>query len=354
MKISFNPQRNTEFKNDMKVPYAPARRSVSKTVWWALLCAVFAPFVWLLAVVCFNWLMVISPGAVTMETWTVAAPAGGVVSEVAVQEGSYVKQGALLAAIKRAVTPEEAAETDRLRAELAELEAADTAPRTTVSGGAGEKEQRELMAYLLREEQAMKRLMEQGAATRAEYNQAKERRLGAEQGLAASLPRRAPDASWNAAASAMKLRKSYITRYLSAAESSLAKPLCVYASRAGRVQSIASEPGTDAAGGQALFVMADDTRPYIVAYVSPKDYTDRMSAGNTATVEVLGSGRSFEAKVVRPPYSAGATPGTLSERWQSETDSVAVWLRPAENLPPSEAVNGLPVEVKWGFRLFDR
>ena len=347
MKISFNPKRPVDYKNDMKVSYAPAKRKVSKIIWWAILACVFAPFVWLLSAFCLKWLMVTSPGLVTMETWTITAPARGTVEQVFVKEGDSIQKGTLLAEIKLLPAPENETEAARLRAELSAVRGAGSTFRPRASGGSDTSYLRELIRYLGREEDTMRRLMREGAATRAEYNQAHERLLNAKRDLAA-VPKYVADPGADSARS----RERYILEYLKTYDSSLKLPVNIYATRAGTVESIAAKAGEDADTGRELFVMADENAPYIIAYVSPEDYTQRIARGATANVKVTGSGRRFTAEVIKAPFRSDRLPGGIADYILGGRRTVTVWMKPNKELLPSEKINGLPLEIKWGMRIF--
>lgn len=342
MKISFVKKGNPENQDGMKINYAPAKRKVSKAVWWLLLAVVFAPFLWLLLSLGAKWLFVSSSGAVAMDVYPVKALEEGVVTKVYVKPGENVSAGSPLLELKRSVSEAAAAELKRVKAELEALEGAAATPRLKppvyMDG---------MVEHLAREERVMKELMENGAATRAEYNQAKERLLSAQNDRealrrSAAMP---PDQSAG-------IRKLYLKRYAKMQEGQMNAPLTIYAPRAGRVESIFVTAGYDTAGERELLRIADPEKPYIVAYVFPENYDERVRPGSVVKVHLPGSGRTIRATVVEPPLNAGSVPGGLSDTILSGRRGIVVFLKPDERLLPEESVNGMPVRVDWGIRFF--
>ncbi len=342
MKISFAKKGNPENQDGMKINYAPAKRKVSKAVWWLLLAVVFAPFLWLLLSLGAKWLFVSSSGAVAMDVYPVKALEEGVVTKVYVKPGENVRAGSPLLELKRSVSEAAAADLKRVKAELEALEGAAATPRLKppvyMDG---------MVEHLAREERVMKELMENGAATRAEYNQAKERLLSAQNDRealrrSAAMP---PDQSAG-------IRKLYLQRYAKMQEERMNAPLTIHAPRAGRVESIFVTAGYDTAGERELLRIADPEKPYIVAYVFPENYDERVRPGSVVKVHLPGSGRTIRATVVEPPLNAGSVPGGLSDTILSGRRGIVVFLKPDERLLPEESVNGMPVRVDWGIRFF--
>ncbi len=342
MKISFVKKENPENKDGMKINYAPARRKVSKAVWWLILAVVFAPFLWLLLSLGAKWFFVSSSGAVAMDVYPVKALEAGVVTKVYVKPGENVNAGSPLLEIKRSIPEAAAAELKRVKAELEALEGTAAAPRLKppvyLNG---------LIEHLANEERVMKELMKKGAATRAEYNHAKERLIAAQNDReawrrSAAVP---PDQS-------AEIRKIYLKRYAKMQEKKMSAPLTIYAPRAGRVESISVTAGYDTAGERELLRIADPEEPYIVAYVFPENYDERVRPGNTVKVHLPGSGRTIGATVAEPPLNAGSVPGGLSDTILSGRRGIVVFLKPDERLLPEESVNGMPVRVDWGIRFF--
>ena len=342
MRISFGKRGDPESKDGMKINYAPAKRKVSKVTWWLILAAVFTPFLWLLVSLGANWLFVSSSGVVAMDSYPVSVVGGGVVTKIYVKPGEFVRAGSRLAEVKRNIPEAEAAERQRVEAEL---EALGRAGGTAVSNRPSSY-QDGMMAHLANEERVMKELMEKGAATRAEYNQAKERRLAAQRDIEAlKNPPALPDAG-------VETRKMYLQRYAAMLAEKQSTPLTIYAPRAGRVEYISVTPGYDTAGEHELMRIADPGEPYVIAYVLPENYDDRVRPGRVVEVRLPGSGRTIEAVVSEPPLNVNSVPGGLSDTILSGRRGIVVFLKPNERLLPEESVNGMPVRVDWGIRFF--
>lgn len=343
MKISFAKRGNPENKEGMKINYAPAKRKVSKAAWWLILIIVFAPFLWLLVSLGAKWFFVSSSGAVAMDSYPVMAVEGGIVTKIYVKQGEFVDAGSPLVEMRRNVSVAYGTELKRVKAELEALSKTGgvVPPRRSLSHLDG------MMVHLANEERVMRDLMEKGAATRAEYNQAKERLLAA---------RNDRDALLNTLTAprdnSVETRKAYLQRYADMLAENISTPLTLYAPRAGRVEYISVTPGYEIAGEQELMRITDPKDPYVIAYVFPENYDERVRTGKVVKVHLPGSGRTIDAAVVDTPLNANSVPGGLSDTILSGRRGIVVFLKPDGSLLAEESVNGMPVRVDWGIRFF--
>lgn len=345
MRVSFSRRMNPENKDGIKISYAPARRKVSKAVWWLILTLVFAPFLWLLASLGARWLFISSPGVIAMDSYPVKAFEEGEISRIYVRAGESVAAGAPLAEMKRYVPEAGMAELRRVKAELEALSGVPVSAAALPRRSLGQMDS--MVAHLANEERVMKGLMEKGAATRAEYNQAKERLISAQnerEALRVSLIVPLDQSA--------EVRKAYLRRYAEMLEEKLRTPSVIYAPRAGRVEYIAAAVGYYTVGELELMRIADPDDPYLIAYVFPENYDRRVRPGSVAKVHLPGSGRTIEATVVEPPLNANSIPGGISDTILSGRRSVVVFLKPNERLLTEESVNGMPVRIDWGIRFF--
>ena len=342
MKVSFVKKFDPQSKDGMEVKYAPAKRTVSKAIWWSVLAVVFAPFAWLLVTLGYNWFVVSSPGVVFMPSFPVTATEQGTITKVFVAPGDSVKAGAPLFSVESRKT---AAVTNAIASMKAELEAlGEAGMQRARSSRAEPRYANEVVAHLEGEARAYKKLMASGAATRAEYNQAEERLLSAKNDFsAAALP---ADDTTNA------VRALYLKKYIKVMENSISQPTMIFAPRAGTVENVFVSPGYDAMGDNELLRITDLHEPYFVAYVSPENYDDRVHPGAQATVRIPGKGRSVEAHVVDRPTNANNLPGGLGDSLLGGRRSIIVFLKPNTPLLTEELVNGMPVSIQWGVRFF--
>lgn len=349
MKVSFSKKvSEPEKEGGMKINYAPARRHVSKALWWLLLAVVFSPFVWLLVTMMSKWFLLSSPGVVYLETVEVRSPARGVVERAIVGRGQSVREGDPVFIVAARPSAADIGELERVTAELdagrnaaAAPAAAARAPRPTAS-------MYKRLEYLRGEERAYFRLMRQGAATKAEYDQARERLLAAQSDIealrAASVPRLSADSA------SQKGRELYLKEYAALLKKRIGERYTIRAIRSGVIENVAAVKGADVDEGAALATISDPTAPLIVAYVYPEDYNRSVKIGKKAKVK-LPNGERITAAVVERPATSQSVPGGLSDSILAGRRSVLVFLKPDRVLADEELVNGLPVNVSWGARI---
>ena len=351
MRISFNKNSDPENENGMKVQYAPAKRKVSKVIWWSILTIVFAPFVWLFITICMKWFFITSSGAVTMASYPVVSIRHGTIEKICVKPGQKVKAGTLLFEVKPTLTQDYYNELNQMKAELGALGTSGSATSTTITRGASvpSSYMSGQVAFLQKEERAYSSLLKNGAATRAEYNEAKQRLMNAQDDRRTALASAGGKTTTTVDTSGMS-RRAYLNNYIKMLEAQGNQIAKIYAPKDGVVENIIVTPGYDAAGDYELLRIADPGEPYFVAYVFPENYDKRVSPGNVVNVKIPGSGRKIKAKVIERPTNANNIPGGLSNSVLAGRRSIVVFLKPQEKLLPEELVNGMPVEIEWGIR----
>jgi multidrug resistance efflux pump len=352
MKVSFTKSKDPENENGMKVEYAPSKRKVSKAVWWTILTIVFAPFVWLFVTMCMKWLFITSSGVVTMASYPVTSVQHGTIEKICVKPGQKVKAGTVLFEIKPSLTQDYYDELGRARAELGALGYGCGSVSRTYTGGTSvpANYMSGQIAFLQKEERAYRSLIKNGAATRAEYNEAKQRLLNAQEGRRAALAAAAGKTTTTVDTSGIS-RRAYLTNYVKMLESRGTQTIKIRAPKDGVVENITVTPGYDAVGDYELLRISDPAQPFFIAYVFPENYDKRVSPGNEVTVKMPGSKRKIKAVVVERPTNANNIPGGLSNSILAGRRSIIVFLKPEEKLLPEELVNGMPVEIDWGIRL---
>ena len=349
MKISFSKNHDPKSENGMKVQYAAGKRKISTLIWWSVLTVVFAPFLWLFVSLCMKWLLITSSGVVTMASYPVVSIQHGTIESVCVKPGQKVKAGDVLFEVKPSLTQDHYDELNRMKAELDALNRTGgqvVSVRTSGSTPPGYLKSR--IAFLKKEERAYASLLKNGAATRAEYNEANQRLLEAQEARSAALF--ASRGSSAPVDNSGAQRKLFLASYIKMLEAQDRSTFKIYAPKDGIVENVTVTSGYDAAGDYELLRIADPGKPFIVAYVFPENYDSRVRFGNVVNVKMPGNGRTIKAKVIERPTNANNIPGGLSESILAGRRSIVVFLEPVDKLLPEELVNGMPVEVDWGIR----
>lgn len=167
MKISFDPPKTPDRIDGIRVPYDVRKRFVAKWRWYLVLLLVLSPLLYFaISFVCTS-LFVIAPGITRYKTYSLVAPVSGYVRLEPLKEGNIVAKGQLLGTIQN----EEVMKRITLLESLAVEEEKYGRKSSAIAITAAKRAVAHQADYLAR----IKGLMEQGAATRAEYNEAEMR-----------------------------------------------------------------------------------------------------------------------------------------------------------------------------------
>lgn len=351
MKVSFSSaqKKDPKIENGVKIKYAPARRHRvgAKLLWWLILLFVAVPFLALVWNIAVSWFFTSSSGAVTMETYPVKAPYDGYVVKVLAASGAEVSADAPVIVMKRIASQERLDQIAMMKAERDSLTATGGAVYTP-SRKVSTKLSDETIAFLANEVATIRRLMDKGAATRAEVNQVEEQLRAAKADRQRLLDAAQPAPR---AVDPTVSRRAYFDRSISYMEAFAHASNDVTAPRAGRVQSVIAVPGQKVKMDDGLLWLADPSTAKIVVYVAPKDF-EKVQTGRKVRVVIPGTGRKLDGVMEEMPVQAQNIPGGLGDSILAGRRSVQVTVVTQEPLLPEELVNGLPVRVDWGFRLF--
>ena len=341
MKISFNKKTNHDTQNGVKIEYAPAKRKISRLSWWLILALVFSPFVFFLLSLGKDWLFLTSPGYLTMENYTVTAPVAGTISQIYVKQGDTIKAGEPLLEIQPPAAEGDKAELIRAEAELTSLPGLteQALPKGSL------KAQKAIIASLEKEERTFRSLMEKGAATRAEYNQIKEKLLLARLDMEKALSVPAPPKD-----TSEQTRAAFLKEYITRIKKRLTETTVVAAARDGQIENISAPVGSGIRAGDQLMRITTTAQPYVVTYIYPENYGGDAVPGKTVRIIMPGSGRKIMATVAERPLNADNVPGGLADSILAGRRGIVVFLKPQERLLSEEYINGMPVHVDWGFR----
>ncbi|MDY9921418.1 MAG: HlyD family efflux transporter periplasmic adaptor subunit [Synergistota bacterium] len=347
MRVSFSQTKNNdpEIRSGLKIPYAPGQRRVSKLLWWLIMTIVFAPFVILLWYVLIGWFFSSSPGVIAMNSFALRAPEKAYVKEILVKKGSDVSPGTAAAKLVRQPSIEILNQIALMKAERDSIKAGlQTMPKTP---------QRSLklvdqnIAFFRKEAETMRKLMVQGAATRAEVNAAESRLSTAMSDREALLSVRVDDTPEKT----MRARVDYFDMSIKYLEELGESSFDLLVRQAGRVQTIEVFPGQSVDAGDEIMWIADPGSASIVVFVEPENFK-KIKLGSEVKVLLPGKSRTIKAILEEMPTVSQNTPGGLTSSISTPPRSVKVYLTPKEPLLKEELVEGLPVRVKWGLRSF--
>ena len=347
MRVSFSETKNQdpEITSGVKIPYAPGKRRISKLLWWMIMAFVFTPFLVLLWYVFVGWFFSSSPGIISMNSFAVRAPDKAYVAEIPVKKGSDAVPGSVAARLVRQPSLEVLNQIALMKAERNSIKAG----LLTMS----KNPQRSLklldqnIDFFKKEAETMKNLMEQGAATRAEFATAESRLRSAMSERDAVLSNKIDDTPEKA----MSQRIKYFDTSIKYLEELAEAPFELIFKDSGRVQSIAAFPGQMLNQGDEILWVADPDSAIIEVYVEPQNFK-KIKLGTEVNVLLPGRSRAIKAVLEEMPTMSQNTPGGLTNRISATPRSVKVYLTPKEPLLKEELVDGLPVKISWGIRSF--
>lgn len=347
MRVSFSETKNKdpEIRSGVKIPYAPGKRRVSKLLWWLILAFVFAPLVALLWYIFAGWFFSSSPGIISMESFPIRSPEKALIAEMLVSKGSNVVSGAVAARLIRLPSSELLDRIELMKAERDSIKSG--LDKTAKNPQKSLKLTEQNIAFYRKEADTMRYLMEQGAATRAEVNQA-EAQLRAAMAESDAL---VLSSTGDTADGTITSRIDYFNKSINYLEKIGGSSFDVVIKREGRVQSIEAFSGQTVDEGDELLWVADPKSARVVVYVEPENFKN-IKLDSEVKVVMPGRSRKINAILEEMPTISQSTPGGLANRISVSTRSVKVYLTLKEPLIKEELVDGLPVKVEWGPRFF--
>lgn len=347
MRVSFsqNQKNDPEVRSGVKIPYSPGKRKTSKLLWWSILAIVFTPLIVLLLNIFIDWIFVSSPGIISMDSFAITAPENGYVKEVYAKKGSDVDNGFVAMKLVREPSPELIDQIALMKAERDSLSSALSSPAKFPLISTRLVDQN--IEFYRKEAVTVRRLMEQGAATRAELNLAESNLRSAMAERESILSVRADDT----AEKNTRSRLDYYNRSIEYLESLKGSSFEVLIKRAGRIQSIEAFPGQSVNAGDDLLWIADPRTAKVIVYVAPENF-EKIKIDSEVKVVLPGKSKGIKAVVEEMPTTSQSTPGGLGSRMLVSPRSIRVYLTLKQPLPEERIVDGLPVKVEWGLRSF--
>ena len=335
MKIRFHREaRQTSSEvGGIKVPYAPARRLVSKWRWYLILLFVAAPLVVLTTGLVGRSMSLIADGQIVLERFELRAAATGYVTQLNVALQSKVSLGS---AVVRLRDPGIEAAEARLRAEL------DTRGKSRSSIDTLTLAERAL-AYQQQRYKTLAELLRAGAATAAELGEATAALQRAEE---AALDRRSA-AALTALSSAPNAREQRGVVAQLAELQRQRERLTARSPQSGSVLNVYVAQGEFVTAGERLVAIGNTELPIVQAYIAPRMISS-FETGTRATVR-FPDGTRVDASVQQLPATAQALPADLVERNGSRAMAVKLVVQDLGKLPAALRIDGMPVRVRFHY-----
>ncbi len=315
------------------MPYAPARRLVSRWRWYLILLVVVSPLLALVVGVTGRSVSRVADGQLVLERVELRAATAGYVSQVNVAPQGRVSAGAV---VVRLNDPGIASAEARLRAAL---DAPGKAPATAGSLALVERE----LSFQKRRMQAIDELFRAGAATAAEVGEATAALQRAEQ---ATVERRSAAALQALATTSSAREQRDVVAQLAALQRQRER-LTARSPGPGSVLEVYVAPGEYVAAGSRLVAIGNTQLPTVEAYVEPR-MMGTVAPGSAATVR-FPDGTRVDASVQALPATMAARPAAALDRRNATSIAVQLVVADAAGLPRAVRVDGLPVRVRFQY-----
>lgn len=322
MKIRFDsPRTSPEDDNGTKVQYAPAKRQAFKLRWYLLLLLAASPFLYAAWIALANWWTIEAPGYIVLPVHSITAPQNAVVENLNLTDNAVIRAGQPLLQLRR---PE-------LDSQIKALQTILQHSQASPPPSAARSDNRVARSYAEQLVASYRKLFAQGAATRAELNEAEARLAASQPPAPVRLP---PD---NTAYNQNIQQQAQLQALLEQQSA-----LQLKAPVSGRVQGIFTHSGLPVQQGQKLLTLQEDQPLKIVALL-PAHYNRYASASQQATV-ILPDGRKLAAQVLFNGIETEQVPEVL-RALGSDKQGIVLQLKTLQDVPAELRLNNLPVRV---------
>ena len=349
MKFSFQKkEKDPNIVQGIKVPYAPAKRQAAKWRWYLILFIVSSPLLYFLFKLVLSQVIVTAQGFISLEKVAVNSTSAGTIQKLYAGVGQELTSGSMIAQLYNAGL---SSQKIILESELSALD------RPEISYDKAQeillRKRIDLTKDVLNFERKyfanVKFLYNQGAATVAELDLARERKTKAELDH---------DHARFELGSLLESRRKYpilpeieVTKKrrqidaklkaLGAQQARLAQTLPYD----GRILDVFAKEGEAVSTGSSLLLLGRSDKPSVIAYLSPK-YAKYARKGQKAVVK-LPNGETLEAEVNTDSNLTKRLPADLSSPIGSRDLMLLVSLAIESPLPDFHWVDGLPVSVRF-------
>jgi multidrug resistance efflux pump len=350
MKINFdeNRQHHPQREKEMKVPYAPAKRKTARFRWYLILLIVSSPLLYFLGKMLYLLFIVNAPGYVSLEKVPVNASVAGVVAKVAVKPGEMVQQGDPLIILNDLRLDQR----ERvLQAELQTLNISSSPASFSSESVLRDRIDitKKMVDYQQQRLEQFRYLFQQGAATRAELDDAKSRydqaRLTYGQAvLQFSEWQDKTKKEISTPSVHTRVRDAQIAAELSTIQTQR-EALSYYSTHKFKVLDVFVQEGEALSPGSNMLLLGDLEHTVITCYLDPR-YIRYSRVGTRATLKFPDGSRG-SATVVKDTNLAKRLPGDLASPIGNRDLQLVVQLVPDQPLPPKYLIDGLPLSVRF-------
>jgi multidrug resistance efflux pump len=355
MNGSFSSSKKTDatIENNVKLPYAAAKRAFPPIRWILILAIVGSPFIMLLGKIVLDWIFVTSPGTIWLEKKTINSIEAGTVEKGFYHRGDITNPDTVMFRVKRKISENRIEQIALLEAErdatAREIKHEIAVPAARIKGNSDEIQlASQSVAYYEQVRNNTKWLINQGAATRAELDAAENKLREAKASLAALTAASAAPAINSAAPPPVNpVRITQVDQSITSFKKMTEEFFDIKSGQGGKVNSIFVSDGQSFSAGEPLAVVVNTKQVHIVTYVDPKDFK-KINIGTVATIKILGTGKKIKAAVEQPPVVADNVPSGISEKfYPAAIRGVQIFLKVIDPLQEEEMIEGLPVAVEW-------
>lgn len=346
LKVSFSTTKTTDstIQNNIKVPYGAGKRKFPQLKWTGILMVVFLPFLYLIGQILWANLFTTSPGMIYLDRQVINSPEDGIIEAINFNRGDTVNTGDVLLKVKRRFPVNRMEQIALLEAEREALanQSSNNISGTNRMQSGGENAQllQENLSYYQTLRDHTAQLLQRGAATQAELNEAEAK---VREIKAALVGTATPQKGENQT----DLRLLQVEKSLASLKNLTETSMDVRANKGGMVDQILVSTGQNFAAGEPLVTILNPEKVRIVTYVEPDDFT-KVQYGSEITVKILSSKRKIKAVVENVPMQTDLVPKGISENlYPTSMRGIQVVLNATEPLHPDEFIDGLPVTVIW-------
>jgi multidrug resistance efflux pump len=356
MKIRFvKPEAgDPERDRGIKVPYAPGKRHLARWRWYLILLVVSSPFLFFTAEFLYSSVLIQAPGFVSQEQLTIRSGSQGNVDEIYVKPLDEVKEGDPVARLANDALTSRQRE---LRGELSQLQnvaaqwrGGGSSPVSTESFQDALEPARQERDRLSDRMRSIQQLVQQGAATEAELNAARNQydqassRLGELYRTMNIQTQPAPRGN----GVEIQTRILAIQSELASLDSQL-QAMLVRAPKAGRVVDLAVVKGDQLTIGSKVAMLAPEGgEMHVDAYIPPKNAIYAVP-GAYGTV-IFPDGSHHNAMITDVPQVATEVPKAQSALLGGAELGVLVRMQLLDTGNSGGArtlTDGLPVKVNF-------
>ena len=375
MKVKFDkPAVEPELDDGVKVEYAPAKRPFPVLRWYLILLIVASPIIYFIGTIIADKISIQASGFVSLDLVQVRSPQEGRLAgfNIAVRDEVKIAQSLVSIAPPDFILEQRAREQrDREQAQLKLFKAQtalyqekkrnailarESAEARILSLNQSLSLSREQLAHHKKRYKNTLKLKQQGAATAAETEQAKQQLNNAKRQVfndtAAIEKEKANIANAEAVllsvappspvsqVSAMAKTTDASVEQMPDSDSAIVKsPI------EGRVVEIVAAENQYLQTGEDILVIASMQEGTITAYLEAK-HSEYAKVGQPARVRIA-EGKALDATVVALPKVAKKLPAEFANAFGVRPLTIVVELQTDEPLPENYQIHGLPVEIKF-------